>query len=91
MRIVDVVRVLLQGLHELHLFVGLVEAVEQLSDLWLIIVDAVLDEILLLDGLESCLHDLIDEVAAVLLLLLDLTLSDLLVLVDVVQLLLLLL
>lgn len=90
-RVIDVVGVLLERLHELQLFVGLVQSVKKSCYFWLIVVDAVLDEVLLLDGLEPGLDDLVDEVASVLLLLLDLALSDLLIFVDIVQLLLLLL
>jgi hypothetical protein len=66
-----------------------VESVEQLSDLWLLSVDAVLDQVLLLQPLQSCLRNPLKEAAVLSLLLPDLRLSDQLVPVETVQLLLL--
>jgi hypothetical protein len=66
-----------------------VESVEQLSDLWLLSVDAVLDQVLLLQSLQSGLRNPLKEAAVLSLLLPDLRLSDQLVPVETVQLLLL--
>ena len=65
--LVDGLAVGLEGVQKFHLVVVLVKPIEERGDLWLVGVDAALDEFFLLQSLEAGERDLVEEAAPFLL------------------------